>query len=193
MRHKVVLHGALRNLGVDGPLEFEGQTPHDALRALFTQAKKQFQPKPGQLPWRIRVIGFDDPNTLMLPANQNELHVVPDFNVGKDSGGFLQIVIGVVIIAAAIIAAPYTGGLSLGLVMAGALSILQGVIALISPAPRADFGNNTGTSAGSNPSLYLGTPQNTVAIGTRIPFGFGEFKVFGQYLSFDVQAIDIAL
>jgi predicted phage tail protein len=70
----------------------------------------------------------------------------------------------------------------------GSSLLLGGVLQLLSPAPMRD------TPAGDpEASRYLGPPANTVAIGTRIPIGYGTFKLAGHFLSFDIRATDVAL
>lgn len=53
----------------------------------------------------------------------------------------------------------------------------------------------TTATSNSNPDTtpYLGAPQNTTAIGTPIPIGYGRFKVYGQIVSADIEAVDCAL
>ena len=41
-------------------------------------------------------------------------------------------------------------------------------------------------------SRYLGAPQNTTKAGTRIPLLYGEHQAYGHYLSFDIDAKDVA-
>jgi predicted phage tail protein len=189
MRMKIVLHGALRKLHT-AETEIEGKTPLEALRTLFTQLK-QFRGIPGKLGWQVKVVGFDSIEALMQPAKQRELHVVPTFCAGKENNGFLQVVVGAVLIVASFFFPPAAGiggvtyaslAFSLGVSIAAG-----GLIQLISPAPRLDL--NPGTQAGDPAaSKYLGAPKNTVAIGTHIPVLYGEFQVFGHYLSFNIDA-----
>jgi predicted phage tail protein len=188
---KIVLHGALRKLQ-EQPVEIEAKTPLEALKIYFTQAK-QFRRPPGQRPWRVKVVGYTDA-ALDLPVNDNELHVVPDFNVGKDAMGFIEIVVGAVIIAAAII---ISGGtltpLAYMFIGLGASLALGGLMQLISPAPTATkIGVDSNATGDPAASKYLGSPKNTVAIGTRISILVGRYKGAGQYLSFDIEAVDVA-
>lgn len=42
-----------------------------------------------------------------------------------------------------------------------------------------------------NNSKYLGTIGNTVVAGTRIPFGYGLYKVSGHFISYNVSSTTI--
>ena len=122
----------------------------------------------------------------------------------RKGGGFLRIVIGAVIVAAALMT---FGGSAVGLsamwsatsatiggsiaLSIGTSLILGGLLSLVSPTPRRDA--NASGQADPEASKYLGAQKNTVRIGTRIPIAYGECKVFGHYISFDSQAVDVAV
>lgn len=191
---KVILHGSLRDVCPYETLEFVGATAVEVLKALFTQVK-EFAPKPGKLPFQVRVVGYDL-NDLFAPLKTGELHVVPDFCGGK-RGGFIKIALGVALIAGAFLLP--AGGLFAGtmfaitpstLFWAGASMLFGGLLEMMSPAPSLDFGGDYQLSGDPPPSKYLGAPKNTVAIGTRIPIGVGRHILYGHYLSFDIQAVE---
>jgi predicted phage tail protein len=196
MRLKIILHGALRNLQRD-PVEIEAKTPLEALKTYFTQAK-QFAPTPGNLPWRVKVAGFEDIGALSSPTEKTELHVVPDFDVSGKSP-LIAIGIGIVFIAASFIpglnAAVWAGGPTIASIVLGiGVSIaLGGLMQLISPAPSAVTSSGSNATGDPAASKYLGAPKNTVAIGTRISILVGRYLGAGQYLSFDIQAMDVAV
>jgi hypothetical protein len=64
------------------------------------------------------------------------------------------------------------------------MMVLGGIVQMLTPVPETDS---------TEGSMYLGAGVNTVRIGTRIPILYGTRKVGGHYLSFDVDAKDIAL
>ena len=68
------------------------------------------------------------------------------------------------------------------LMKVGALALLGGLSQLLAPTPEAEEEQNR--------SAYLGAPGNTVKIGTRIPILYGRHKVYGHFLSFDINAIE---
>lgn len=193
---KVILYGELKQLYPD-EIEITGSCPSEILNGLV-RLSPVFHRKPGHAGYPVKVVGHESREALHMPftGDVSELHVVPDMSGGK-SGGFFQIVIGVLLIAAAFIQPELAiGALTIGgfhgiLFSIGLSLALGGLLQLISPAPKADtFGNDV---ADPEASKYLGASQNTVKIGTRIPLLYGEMQAFGQYLSFDVDALDVAV
>ena len=194
---KVILHGYLKKLYPED-LYLSGFSASEIINGMC-KVTKAFNPMPGQSRHEIAAVGFSTKESLFepLPHDITELHLVPSMTGGK-SGGFLQIVVGVVLIAAAVA----TGGASLAALTAtgtlagtlfslGISLVLGGLLGLLSPTPKADsFGNGV---ADPEASKYLGATGNTVKIGTRIPLLYGTFLCFGQYLSFDVDAKDVAV
>ena len=134
-------------------------------------------------PWQVRIVGCPSEASLYSPVQKPELHIVPDFSGG---GGFVKILIGVVLIAVAVFVPGLgtIGGIGVaGLLFSfGTTLVLGGILELITPAPK------TNVSTLVPGSQYLGAPQNTVAANTPIPIGFGRFAVSGQFLSFNVEA-----
>ena len=61
--------------------------------------------------------------------------------------------------------------------------IAQGLLTLLFPQPTPDSANTN--------SKYLGVAQNTTKSGTRIPFGYGLFKISGQILSYNISSSNI--
>lgn len=198
---KIVLHGYLKDLYPED-LELSGYSVAEIINGMCKQTKA-FNPLPGQERHCISVVGFTDRDKLYapIPHDQKELHLVPEMSGGK-SGGFFRIIVGVVLIAAAF----YLGGAALaGPTLFGSTTIasmlfnfglslvLGGLLELISPAPKIDRAGVTGTATDPEASKYLGASQNTVRIGTRIPLLYGEHQAFGHYISFDVDAVDVAL
>ena len=192
----VVLHGRFRKLFPDG-IKIDARTPAEAIN-LVTRQIKELRPVPGRPRHCFKVLGFETAESLITPTDKTEIHLVPDFSGGKDVG-FVQIVIGAVLIAAAFWN-PYSLLSSVQLFETvtlqslvfgiGASMTLGGLISLLSPAPLRDM---TAGPADPEASKYLGAPRNTVAIGTRIPIGVGEHILYGHYLSFDIKAVDVAV
>ena len=101
MKRRIFLHGKLKSLCPDG-LEFQAARCRGDLGA--DRVTKAFTPLPGQPRHILRVAGFDTEASLYepLPDDLTELHFLPPFSGGK-GGGFFQIIIGVVLVAVAII------------------------------------------------------------------------------------------
>ena len=193
MIRTVILHGRLRKLAPEG-VKVEARTIEDAILGLSQILRDELEPRPGRPPQAVQVIGcrvdqdFYDP----LPDSRTEIHLVPSFHGGK-SGGFVQILFGALLIIMSFIPGlqPIAGLLfSMGLGM-----MMGGVLAVLSPAPKAgEMGMiSTSSSAGPAPSLTLGKPRNTAKIGTRIPVVYGKYRIFGQILSSDIQAAEVAV
>jgi predicted phage tail protein len=193
MARKIVyLHGPLKHLWPE-PFEVETNVPSEAINA-FCKQTKVLNPVPGRHRTIFQVVGYNDPRLLFL-SNDNEveeIHLVPAC-IGGAKSGFLQIVIGVALIAASFIPGlqgvtlPVLGSMSSMFLSMGIKFVLAGLMTFLSPAPSLD---SSPTEQDPEPSKYLGAPGNTVKIGTRIPILYGEAKVGGHYLSFDIDAVD---
>ncbi|RWB08775.1 MAG: tail assembly protein [Mesorhizobium sp.] len=139
-----------------------------------------FAPRPVEGRHRIKVVGCETRQSLYCPlGDQTEIHIVPQFNGGK-SGGLGQILIGAALIAIGVFTFGATTFWGSMLLKVGALSLLGGLAQLLAPTPENDTSKDQ--------SRYLGSPKNTVSIGTRIPILYGEDRVYGQFLSFDINA-----
>ena len=197
-RVKVVLHGYLKDL-YDKETFIEGNDVAEIINGFCKQTKSLDVPL-GEERHQLRVHGFDTKESLFEPLSPDtkEIHLLPDIRGGK-GGGFLKVVVGAVLIAAAV----YTGGGSLTALAAtgstslssimfslGVSLVLGGLLEIISPAPQIDTLPDTQDPEASK---YLGATQNTVKIGTRIPLLYGRHEAFGHYLSFNVDAKDISL
>lgn len=171
MKVKVFLHGYFAKFH-EGPIEVVAGTVAEAIE-IITPQLPGFRPNAVRGRHRISVAGCDTVEDLYRPAKDGEIHLIPQFAGGK-KGGFLQILLGV-----ALVAVGWFAGVG-WLVQAGALAFLGGVAQMLSPAPDSED---------SKKSHYLGAAENTVQIGTRIPILYGEDLCGGQYLSFDSDAI----
>lgn len=182
---RIILHGHLKKL-YDKPIEVEASSVAEALKAL--QFIPELEPKDGQ-PWPVTVQGVNSDIALYSETDMQEIHVYPRTGGAGGRGGMLQIIIGITLIALAIINPAFLAtlgplGISKGmLAMTGAMMVLGGIMQMLMPVPDKD----------TEGSLYIGASQNTVRIGTPIPILYGTRKIGGQFLSFDVDAKDIAL
>jgi predicted phage tail protein len=163
---------------------------------------KAFDSKPGQPPHTFRIEGFETEERLYGPIDRDDIHIYPvdDALFGAKSGGFVKIAIGTVLVVAAIasgglatgaagtfLATAATTAFSLGTAMA-----LGGILELLSPAPKVGM-SGPGAAADPEASKYLGAPKNTMRIGTRIPLLYGEHIAYGHFLSFDIDAKEVAV
>lgn len=204
---KIILHGYLKKL-YPHDIELSGYSVAELVNGLCKQTKA-FNPKPGDERHCVSILGYtNDVNRLYdpIPPDMEELHIIPNFCGGK-GGGIFKIVLGVVFVAAAFLtmgtslgATPLFWGattLNAALFSIGTSLLLGGLLEMLSPAPVIDQAGVSGSvnSSTSDPaaSKYLGASQNTVRIGTRIPLLYGEHQAYGHYISFDVDAVDVAV
>lgn len=200
MKRRIFLHGKFRKL-LPLPVEIDASTVAEAISGLCVVTGSVLKPKPGQGKHLVQIVGFSTPEAINRPLRDDELdlHIVPAF-VGGKSGGIFQIVIGIVLVVVATIvsygsasgwAASVAFGMSAGTVATmGAMMVVGGLLSLISQSPSASFDNS---SSSTESSRYLGTPSNTTKVGTRIPFGYGRMRVYGQILSMNIDAKDVAV
>lgn len=174
MKVAVHLHGYFKDFH-DGPLMVEASTIAHAIE-IVTRQLKGFLPNAVQGRHRISVANCSYKD-LWDPLEREEIHLTPQIAYSKQ-GGFLQILIGIVLVGVGLLTGqPW-------LIKIGALVALGGLAQLLSPQPEEDQGDN-------RKSRYLGAPKNTVGIGTRIPILYGTHKVYGHWLAFDVDAKDV--
>lgn len=190
---KIILHGSLKKLW-DKPIEISANTVAEAVNGMCKMTKA-FNVKMGQQRHILAIKGYNTKESLYepIPEDLEELHIFPAFVGlgGARKGAFIQIVIGIVLIAVAIINPAF---LALSKTAISVLSstgigmIAGGLIGMLQKQPRIDTGGVQGGEVES--SKYLGSNQNTVRIGTRIPIIYGRAKAGGHYISFDVDASD---
>lgn len=127
-----------------------------------------------------------------LPLPANSTLTVNPVMLGAGGGSARQIVIGALLIFAAFTLPGALGLVPLakgGIVASmlfnlGVSMVLGGVLQHLSKAPKAD------PTSGDKRSRFLSSTKNTVAAGTGIPLAYGQVKLGGHFLSFDVDAED---
>lgn len=191
MRIKVFLHGHLRDkIGKDF-LVVEGITPKDILTQIFNRYRDKLKAPLDIGKWRVKVKGYETKESLFAPIYTDELHIYPIFRTAKSK--WVTIGIGVALIVASIYV-PALGATAFT-TAAGSVAYadiafsvgmaltFQGVASLFMSQPKF----NTSTEESTN-SKYLGNGQNTTKVGTRIPFGYGLYKVAGHYISYNITS-----
>lgn len=180
MLRRIHLHGSLKSIHPE-VIELHAATVAEALQAI-TRQLKGFAGNAVTGPLRVKVAGFETVESLIAPSDARDLHLFPQLNGGKN-GGFFQVLIGAVLIAASFIPGV---GTTLGpiLLKVGIMMVLGGVLQFFN-TPKRDNKDSV-----EKKSHYLGAPKNTVEIGTRIPILCGEDKIGGHYLSFNIDAVD---
>jgi predicted phage tail protein len=188
MKKAIHLHGAAgRFFGKRFDLEVE--TPRDAIRALISRIKGfgEFLEKGN---WRVirGRSGINVEEIGMTFGRSNELHLVPAAR-GAKRGGVGKIIVGVVIVIAALVTAYPSGGTSIGAALAadsalgvsygsialfGASMILAGTAQLLTSAPSSLGSAAQREDPASRPSFLFNGPVNVVQEGEPIPLVYGK-------------------
>ena len=189
MKILIRLEGKLKKLYPEG-IEVFARTGREALGML--SRFPGFRAEDG-VKYFVRVDPLHYYHDLDNPLSSDVLTVTP-VHGGAGGGSARQIVIGALLIGFALIAPGITiEGVALlaegSLLPSFAFSlgvslVLGGILQHMSKAPKAD------PVSGDKRSRFLGSTQNTVASGTRIPLAYGRVKLGGHFLSFDVDAED---
>lgn len=189
MKILIRLEGKLKKLYPEG-VEVFARTGREALGML--SRFPGFRAEDGVKHF-VRVDPLHYYHDLDNPLSSDVLTVTP-VHGGAGGGSARQIVIGALLIGFALIAPGITiEGVALlaeeSILPSLALSlgvslVLGGILQHMSKAPKAD------PVSGDKRSRFLGSTQNTVASGTRIPLAYGRVKLGGHFLSFDVDAED---
>lgn len=192
---KIIFHGALKKICPD-VYKVEANTPAEAIRGITNQFRDKLIRRDGQ---RFICSVKECPNDIDLNScfRSEELNLYPAFcaSGGGRSTTWTTIAIGALIVLASIFLGP--GGFAAAMSAAnwGAWSAgfaLMGTSMVVSGLTNMFFGPNIDTAnSADNPesSKTFGNSGNTTKIGTRIPIGYGKYKVAGQYLSINTSAI----
>lgn len=111
----------------------------------------------------------------------NEVRIVPVIE-GSKRAGLLQTIIGV----ALVIAAPFTGGVTMA---PGIALAAGGVLQMLSPQAR---GLSQSAAPENRPSYAFGSANNTTASGNPVPICIGERRWGGAIISASIYAEDKA-
>lgn len=193
---KVIFHGILKRICPD-VYEVEANTPAEAIRGITNQFREKLIRKDGH---RFICSVKECPKDVDLNSSirAEELNIFPAFcaSGGGNKGGVTTMVIGAVLVVAGAVMVgagvyfqqPWLIQAGLYTVSAGKMLMLAGAIQYFL-TPKTDLGNSQ-----DNPesSKTFGNSGNTTKIGTRIPVGYGTYKIAGQYLSINTEAIDKA-
>jgi len=114
-------------------------------------------------------------------AGVNEVRIVPVIE-GSKRAGLLQTIIGI----ALVIAAPFTGGVTMA---PGIALAAGGVLQMLSPQAR---GLSQSAAPENRPSYAFGSANNTTASGNPVPICIGERRWGGAIISASVYAEDRA-
>jgi predicted phage tail protein len=129
-------------------------------------------------------VGFATEESLRLPTDVAEIHLVPAVYGG--GGSFAKILLGAALIAFAL-TNPF-GWSTLAVTMIGSIGAslaLAGVMQMFYKSPTLHKSDDPPASK------YLGNVGNTTAIGTYRYVAYGRCKIYGHWLSLQVDARSI--
>ncbi len=199
---KVFIYGKLKQLLGREYIELSGDTVTELVEGISANFKKELQPVPGKPRMVCRIRGFDTQESLHRPLEEDEteIHLYPTLMGGGGNGGLMKIIIGVILIVVVAVAIVASGGTLLApatwaltnfgaaLLMTGVSMVIGGIMDLMAPQPKTDLSASNDIES----SKYLGANTNTIKIGTSIPILMGEHMAYGHFISFNVDATNVA-
>lgn len=189
MKVKLYLHGHLRDKIQKDFVEVEANTLLDALRNLEAKYRKELKAPLDIGRWKIKVKDFETRESWNVPLFVDEVHIYPIFRMGKNSN-WVQVGIGtaLMVVGAAMM---YFGAPTGWVSSVGAFTFKFGLALVIGGVISMFLTPTNETNDSGSNSKYLGAGSNTTAAGTRIPFGYGKFKIAGQVLSYNVSSSNL--
>lgn len=203
MPKKIIFRGYLQQMYPEGIL-LEADSAAEALEGLrmYPGFREEDAPHP-EFHHALILPDFQSLDAFYAPTDRQEILVEPFLaGSGGKRGAWLQIGIGIALVAFAAPLGAAVAGLSAGaagasaaaiaaastnIVMAGAMMILGGLVSILMPQPAMSGSGNV-----DDKSNYLGgSGGNTVASGTPIPLLLGTHKCSGHYLSFNITATNL--
>lgn len=195
MLKKVRLHGILREK-FGSEFELDVESVAEAVRALciLVQGFESFMAN-AHLQGIKFAIYLDDKNIgadeLCFATKSSVIRISPVID-GAKSGGIFQIVVGVVMIAAAFV----TGGTSLAawgameaaLAGTGAVMLLGGISQMMMPSAISNMDQN---QDGNKPNYGFGGAVTTVAQGLPVPILYGQREIGGFIISAKQESKDL--
>ncbi|MGF3527422.1 tail assembly protein [Klebsiella pneumoniae] len=129
-------------------------------------------------------IGLDD---LGFPVTGEVIRIVPVV-VGSKKSGFLQTILGAVIVAAGAVATfVFDQPWGVNVMMAGGAMMLGGVVQMLSPQPP---GLARKESADNKASYAFGGVTNTASQGYPVPLLYGKRRIGGAIISAGIYVED---
>ena len=186
MKVKLFLHGHLKDKIKKDFVEVEAFNLIESLQYLACTYQKELKAPLDIGRWKVKIKGYESQESWYVPLLDEEIHIYPCFSLSKSSA--VGKIVGVVLMVVGALTWYFGGGwvAQLGAAMFFA-GLGQTVNAFLAPkVPKV----NTASEELTN-SAYLGSQGNTTTIGTRIPFGYGLFKVSGHYISYNITSTKI--
>ena len=195
---KIKFHGFLGDL-IPEVIEGSFETLHDILMYLSNKYPQLKAPLDiGR--YAVKVDNYNTRESVFCKLFTDEIHIRPAGLFSKSAGTGQMIVAAILLVIAVTLDCLGGGGAfttatgsSLGPWMAAAytsaaIMMISGTLTYMLTPKIKNKGDNT---AGDN--KYLGTPGNTTANGTPISIGYGRYKVYGHFLSYNVSSSSVVI
>lgn len=121
---------------------------------------------------------------LQEPAGKDDIRIAPVM-FGAKRGGWLQVIVGIVLILVGSFTTIFTAGTSASLVVMGWGMVIGGVIQLLTPVPKSPDGRD---KPDANASYVFNGPVNTQAQGNPVPVLYGRLIVGSSVISAGILA-----
>lgn len=220
MRVKLNLYGIFRDRIGKNSVVVQANSIYDAIKGFDSVYREKLHPVMDLGKWNFKIKEVECEAELHRTLTEDtEINLFPTFKTSK-SRAASQITLAVVQLAVAYYAGgsgvSESGGvewngyatdeagkivstssgswvqpehsLSSSLAVSGAINLASGIFNLFCSSPTRNTKQEKSLT-----SMYLGATRNTVAAKTRIPFGYGKFKVSGHYISFNISSARVII
>ncbi len=195
--------------------ELDVATPAEAVRALIANLGSRFRDRIRDGEWHVIAgetltdgedYGYEE--MLGFGLGKADLHIAPAIH-GSGGKGLGQIIVGVLLVTAAVALSPWTGGASLSAAMGetaftafgasvtygsiaamGAMMAVGGIAQALTPTPKLG-GYGARESAEERPSFLFTGPKNTTEQGGPVPVVYGRHRVGWTLISSGVEVEQI--
>ena len=146
MIRTIRLYGRLKKIcGVD-KVELHGETVAELIEGFSANFRELLKPRVDRPRMVCRIKGYDTEQSLYDPLNDDtkEIHLYPMLGgAGGGNGGLFKVILGVVLIAVAVVLAPFVlsvGGIgvSWALSKVGWALVIGGALQMLAPVPKVD-------------------------------------------------------
>lgn len=122
------------------------------------------------------------------PSGRDAIRIAPII-LGSKNAGWVQVIVGAILVVAGYVLSPFTGGASLVLVPIGYGMVAGGVVQLLTPVPK---GRSAQDATDNQPSYLFNGPVNTQAQGSAVQVVYGDMIVGSAVLSAGINSVDQA-
>ena len=133
-----------------------------------------------QIGFKIQIADeyITDEKEVLLPLDKGDIIITP---VPVGSKGVFKVIIGAILIAVAVLSGGITGFLMYAMIGAGLMLVMSGIMDLMVPDPATDAEGDQ-----KEGYLFQGAEQS-IPEGAPVPVLYGELRVPGKPISFDLR------